>query len=91
MPVKEWTASHNGKAIRVVNTWFNGARLYINGECRDTNTKLFAIRTPERPHLSAPLEPSDLSSPLVTVYFQAVLSVKAKIMVGGECVAGDLD
>ncbi len=31
MPKKEWVTEVEGKKIRVVNTWFSGAKLYLDG------------------------------------------------------------
>ena len=90
MPLKEWAADVEGHAIQVSNTWLGGAKLTIDGECRDTNRSLFAIVRPTKAHLSARLEQGNASSPLVEVFFQALLDVEAKICVDGKRVAGDL-
>jgi hypothetical protein len=62
--------------------------LYIDGECRDKNNKLVA--NPGVPSLSARFEPGMPDSPLVEVFVEAVVTVKARICVNGEKIAGDL-
>ncbi len=88
MPMKEWKATVQGHAVRVVNSWTGGTRLYIDGECRDRNHGLFAPSW--RPWLSARLRQGDIASPLVEVEICALLQVKARIRVDGQFVAGDV-
>lgn len=87
MPQSQWIAQHGGHEIRVVNTWTGGTRLYIDGECRDRNSGLWAPRWTW--WLSSRLECGDASSPLVEVYVEALLSVKAEIRVDGVVVRAD--
>lgn len=87
MPMKEWVTEVKGRSIRVVNTWTGGTSLYIDGECRDRNTGLFALT--RRLWLSAPLTQGDAGSGLVQVFVRGLFSVKAQIVVAGEVVAGD--
>lgn len=87
MPRKEWTAAVNGHDIRVVNSWTGGTALYIDGECRDRNSGLFAL-TKTR-WLSARLNQGAPESGLVEVFVEALFSVKAQIVVAGVPVAGD--
>lgn len=89
MPLKEWVAEFEGHSIRVTNTWLGGAKLYVDGECRDTNRGAFAISA-TRPLLSARLDTNNVNSGLVEVFFKALLTVKAKICVNGKQVAGDI-
>ena len=88
MPQKEWVAEVQGHSIRVSNSWTGGAKLYINGECCDTNNSLFAVSS-RTPVLSARLEQGKLDSPLIEVFMKAIFTVKAKICVDGKPVAGD--
>ena len=88
MPQKEWVAEVQGHAIRVSNSWSGGAKLYIDGECRDTNTRMVA--NAGAPALSARLEQGKADSPLIEVFVKAVFTVKAKICVDGRQVAGDV-
>lgn len=83
MPLKVWTAEIGGHTIRVTNTWLGGAKLFVDGECRDINKELFSV-TAERPRLRARLEPNDNSSPLIEVFFKAIVTVRAKICADGK-------
>ncbi|MFZ5844106.1 MAG: hypothetical protein ACOY3E_14555 [Pseudomonadota bacterium] len=87
MAVKEWLAEVDGHEIRLINTWTNGAYLYIDGLLRDTNHDLFAVRRSRL--MSARMIRGDDSSPLVEVFVQALFTVKAQIKVNGRHVAGD--
>lgn len=37
-----WTATYEGNDIKVENTWFNGERLYVNGNLQDEKFGLFS-------------------------------------------------
>ena len=87
MPHKEWKAEVDGHSIRVTNSWLGGAKLYIDGECRDINNKLLA--DPNRPALSARLMQENNESPPVEVFVKMIYTVKAKICVTGKQVGGD--
>jgi hypothetical protein len=84
---KEWIAQIQGRQIRVTNSWLRGAKLYIDGEQRAANTNLFA--NPTRPSLSSNLVQGDNTTPLVEIFFNAIVTVKAKICVDGTQIAGD--
>lgn len=85
---KEWIAELEGNKIRVTNAWFGGAKLYINGDCRDTNTET-STRS-DTPALSARIQHGNLESPLIEVFMMARFTVKAKICLNGKQVAGDI-
>ena len=87
MPQKIWIADVEGHPIRVENSWTGGAKLYVDGECRDTCTRLVA--SPGSPALSARLKANDLESPLIEVFMKAMFIIRAKICVNGKQVAGD--
>ena len=87
MPSKTWIAEVHGHPIRVENSWTGGAKLYVDGECRDTTSRLVA--NPKAPALSARLQANDASSPLIEVFIKALFTVKAKICVDGRQIAGD--
>ncbi len=87
MPQKTWIAEVENIPIRVENSWTGGAKLYVNGECRDTSKRMVA--DPKQPTLSARLRANDRDSPLIEVFMKAVLTVRAKICVNGRQVAGD--
>lgn len=87
MPVKDLNVTYKGKKIRVENTWFSGAKLYIDGDCRDTTIRLIALDK-ERPILSASIE-TDTGSEIIEVFIIAVMNVKIKIHANGEMIAGE--
>lgn len=86
---KEWLAVYENHEIRVVNTWFSGAKLYIDGDCCDTNTGLVATST-ARPVLSGSIQLSDGQRHRVEVYVTSLLTTKAKICVNGRQIGGDI-
>ncbi len=88
MPQKEWVAEHQGHSIRVTNAWFGGAKLYIDGECRDTDNRMLASAS--TPSLSARLEQGKPESPLVEVFVEGGVTVKAKICIDGRQISGDV-
>ena len=88
MPVKELRAKFKGHDIRVVNTWFSGVKLYIDSDLKDTNQELFML-TSKRALLSSSLTVDDTRH-TVEVFFKALLTVKIKICIDGEMVAGEL-
>lgn len=85
---KEWVAEFQGHQIRVTNAWVGGAKLYIDGDCRDSNHE--RIVRANTPVLSAHIEHGKTDSPLVEVFIKAILTVKAKICVNGKQIAGDV-
>ena len=87
MPKREIVAEHEGHEIRVVNSWFGGAKLYVDGDCRDTTNELFALGG--SPILSATLS-FESGTQLVEVYIRAVMTTKIKIYVDGRHIAGDI-
>ena len=88
MPQKDWIAEAQGHSIRVSNTWIGGAKLYIDGECRDTNHTM--VGSPSGAALSARLEPGKAESPLVEVFIKAVFAVREKICIDGRQIGGDV-
>ena len=86
---KEWLATYENHEIRIVNTWFSGAKLYIDGDCRDTNTEYVTV-SGNRPVLSATIHRPDGQQLRVEVYVTALLTTKAKICVNGRQVGGDI-
>ena len=84
---KEVVANYAGHTIRVVNTWFSGAKLYLDGDCRDSNTELFVLDK-NAALMSAQLEVEGQKR-LVEVFCQALFTVKIKICVDGELVGGE--
>jgi len=87
---KEWTAEFDKHQIRVVNTLFFGASLFIDGVCRDTNTQLFAI-SGSIPRMSARVIGDAGTTFDVIVFIKApLLRVYAKICVNGQQIGGDV-
>jgi hypothetical protein len=84
---KEWTATYGGHEIRVRNSWSHGIRLYVDGDCRAKTDRLFSMSRSE-PVLSH-LVMADGASFLIEVICYALLTVKAKIVVDGQQIAGD--
>ena len=41
--LKEFNFKISDTKIRIVNTWFSGAKLYVNGEYRDYNNQLLIL------------------------------------------------
>lgn len=50
---REWTFSHGGTIVRIRNSIFDGAKLYVNGDFRDKDNTLFSFG--DVPLLSASL------------------------------------
>ena len=82
---KEWIVQYENHTIRVVNTWFAGAKLYIDGEMRDFCNSLFEV-TGSSPVLSAKLSDNHI----IEVYIIAIWSTKAKICLNGKPIGGDV-
>ncbi len=40
---KEWTFMVNEHMIKVVNTWFSGIKLYVDGDLRDFDSSFFSM------------------------------------------------
>lgn len=41
--LKEFSFKIQDTKIRIVNTWFHGVKLYVNGEYRDYNNQFFIL------------------------------------------------
>ena len=37
-----WTANYENNEVKVENTWFNGERLYVNGNLQDEKVGVFS-------------------------------------------------
>tara|TARA_B100001094_G_C17826953_1_gene621326 strand:+ start:43 stop:648 length:606 start_codon:yes stop_codon:yes gene_type:complete len=82
---EEWNASFQGHEIRVVNTWFSGAKLYVDGECVDRTYRLIALGGII---LSTKIEPNDL---VIDVAMEVISEAKVKIYANNELIGGDFD
>ena len=87
MPVKTFTAQFEGHEILVVNTWFNGIALYIDGEEKDKNDGMISVKGTE-PLLKASMEVNGKEK-LIEVYVRAILFVRVKICADGEFIGGN--
>ena len=67
---REWLATHSGHQIRVTNAWLGGAKLYIDGDCRDTCNNLVA--SPGQPALSASITEADGTRHTVEVFMKSL-------------------
>ena len=87
MGQKEWMADINGHQVRVANSWSGGTTLYIDGDRRDSNRGLSAVKWTR--WLSARSVPNDPKSDLIEIYVKAIFRVKVQIYVNGQRRAGD--
>ena len=87
MPIgeKEVIATYKDHKIRVTNGWFSGAKLYVDGECRDNSSAMIQTNK-NSPMLSAKLSDNEI----IEVYGIAIAAVKIKICVNGEQIGGDV-
>lgn len=85
---KDWTASYGGHEIRVRNSWNGGLKLFVDETLLAEHRGTFALEK-NKPVLNVIIEP-DLGKPFsVEVFAYALLTVKVKIVVNGEQIAGD--
>lgn len=93
MFTKEWEANFKGHQIVATNSWGNfgvgtSAKLYIDGECVDTNTDSFAFSA-KRPLLRGCLV-NDGRHHVVEVFAKSGLfRIPARICIDGQTVAGN--
>jgi len=82
VPVDQYVAHHNNQEIRVENTWFAGARLYIDDRLMDRTSAftVFKKRIVLRARLSnqedAPTIEVMARSGLIRVFFQLLVDDK---------------
>ena len=79
----EWTCEHQGHLIRVVHNWFSGAKLYVDGERRDTHHGLFSNNT-TRPLLSCAIVEPGGGRSVVEVYLVAFVRTRATTCAAGS-------
>jgi hypothetical protein len=85
---KRVMANYYGHEIIVDNTWFRGAKLYIDGNCRDENHEVFTLAK-DTPKLMATMD-YDGQSHRVEVFFRALMTVEIKICVDGKQIGGEI-
>lgn len=88
MPKRVVAVEHEGLNIRVENTWFAGAKLFINNILEDTNKQLFSV-SGAKPILTSMKELNGKKYD-IAVYCVAWLFVKLKVCVNGVRVGGDI-
>ena len=69
--------------IVVVNHWFNGAQLYVDGELRDETSRFFAFG--KKPLLRTMAKGTE-----ITVFFKAIFTVQIMVCAGGRIVGGEV-
>jgi hypothetical protein len=77
MPVKRWQVDWKGHRIEVENTWFSGARLFIDGKEVAKNRDLVALSA----HLRGEIVHEDGRTSRVVAEIEAILTVKCTIAV----------
>ncbi len=85
---REYVARHGKNHIVVTNSWFGGAKLYINGDRMDSDKS--GINTGSTAMLRGTVPNEDGSRSVVEVFGRSGLfSIKIKICVDGQWVGGD--
>jgi len=87
MPLKTVVARVEDIEIRVENTWSGGARLFVNQEIVSSNNDSFALSR-SKPFMTARALINGTEK-LIEVFIYAIFTVKIKICVDGNQVAGD--
>jgi len=86
---KEWVATHAGHHIRVRNSWNAGIKLFVDDKLVAERTEFIAIDK-TTPFMRAQITPHSGEPFVVEVFAYAILTVKLKIAVNGEMIAGDM-
>ncbi|MBL4617147.1 MAG: hypothetical protein JKY46_05585 [Robiginitomaculum sp.] len=87
MPKKIVIAKYKDHYIRVENTWFSGASLFIDDKMVDHTNRLIAM-DPNEVLLSATIDIDGMSEQ-IDVSFEVIWVVKFKISIDGKYFAGD--
>ncbi|NRA65699.1 MAG: hypothetical protein HRU19_14515 [Pseudobacteriovorax sp.] len=83
-----WEISSNGVDIRVVNSWWNGAKLYIDNDLKDFDRSLFAFAS--KPLLTSSYANENEEKGVVKVYLKSnMLTVGIKITVDSKAILED--
>lgn len=64
---REWVTEYRGHKVRVVSSWFAGAKLYVDGECKDEERSWIQVDK-NHPCLSSRMEMEGGASVLVESY-----------------------
>jgi len=88
-PRKQWSTRHDGREIRVVDSWFGGAELFVDEALRATFTQCWKL-PPEEPVMTAFARGSSGAPLKIDVVLQAwSFSIRAAISANGSRIAGD--
>ena len=87
MPQKIVMAKYGEHEIRVENTWFSGATLFIDGGRVKKNNDYLALKN-DKPLMAAKVK-LEGAERLVEVYVSALFTIKIKICVDGMQIGGE--
>ena len=85
---KEWTATYRGHTIRVRNAWNTGLKLFVGDTLWATTDKFLAVDK-LTPVLRVKIDEESDQPFVIEIFGFALLSVKIRIAVNGEVIAGD--
>lgn len=83
----ECIAEFKGHEIRVISTWTQDVRLYVDGVCEGRSLKRVPLK--KTCILSTVLTEGD-EEYLVEIFAKALLSIKLQICINGRQVAGEV-
>jgi len=86
---KEWREDFQGHKIRVTNTWFGGAKLFIDDKCCDVNTDK-VVWSIKKALLRARIDPGNPDSPVVEVFAKPNVVFPLGICVNGKLLASEV-
>ena len=87
MPKKIVETTIGNTHIKFENTWFSGAKLFVDGELLVKDNSMFALDK-NSPQVAKKIL-VDGAEYLIEVFAYAIFTVKLKLHVNGEFVAGD--
>lgn len=76
-----WIANYDGNEIKIVNTWFNGERLFVNGKLQDDRFSLFSA------DLVGHVRTKDDEKKMIKVNIGGWLKITCRLFVDDEQVA----
>lgn len=88
MPKRIVIEKYKGHYIRVENTWFSGASLYINEQMVDHTNRLIAM-DPNEVLLSAMINIDGKATQIDVSIASGLTSIQIKISIDGKYFAGD--
>ena len=79
----QWIIERSGSTIRLVNSWFGGSKLYINGDLKDFEKSM--VVSPKRAFLSGSLTNPEGVREVIEVYAKSGLfAIQFRITSNGE-------